>query len=255
MYLLLDSAVTFAYFPIPYADRPNDSFLDIHKFHKDFLFFTVSSRVEVNQNFYKLSSPKYPLTITTRLSHMGKTSFYLKSDLLSPVQKEPYATFTFMTVIVDPKTRLPTPGPDWWREKFGKPSHPVTPKRMDPLQQPENPECLSLRVAYSDTDDNCHTNWTTYIRACYDAFMDSALRKTYRHVSEEEAHKGVKYLDITFKKESGIGDKLDVYSWETDKREDKELGFEIKKGSDVCCQAIMGFHQNEMKDDIVTSNL
>ena len=250
----MDSALTFTFWPVHHTERPNGSFLDVNRFHKDVVFFTVASKVEVNQSFYKLTSPKYPLKLSLKLTFVGKSSFVITSTLESPGQYSPYATFSFTTVIVDPKTRLPTPGPNWWREKYANIRGQTPPMRIKLLQRPQHARCLSIRIVYSDTDDNSHTNWSTYIRACYDAFMDNALKKTYEHVSEKDALKGVKYMELSFQKESSIGDKLDVYSWETNNHEDNKLAFEIVKGSDICFQARMGFHKHEIKEDVTLSS-
>ena len=84
--------------------------------------------------------------------------------------------------------------------------------------------------------------------------MDNALKKTYKHVSENEASKGVKYMELSFQKESSIGDELDVYSWETDNKKNKELAFEIMKGSEVCLYARNGFYKIEIKEDAAQSS-
>ena len=252
--MLMESVLAFSSWPNPHTEQQNGSFFEVTQFHKTVLFFTVASKVEVNQNFYKLTSPKYPLKMSLKLTFLGKSSYVITSTLESPGQDAPYATFSFTTVIVDPKTRLPTPGPDWWREKYANIPGKTQPTRMESLQRPQHAMCLSIRIVYSDTDDNAHTTWSTYIRACYDAFMDNALKKTYKHVSENEASKGVKYMELSFQKESSIGDNLDVYSWETNNHEDKELAFEIVKGSNVCFQARMGFHKHEIKEDVTLSS-
>ena len=250
----MESALAFSSWRIPHTEQQNGSFLDVNRFHKTVLFFTVASKVEVNQNFYKLTSPKYPLKLSLKLAFVGKSSYVITSTLGSPGQDSPYATFSFTEVMVDPKTRLPTPGPDWWREKYANISGQTPPSRLRTLQRPEHARCFSFRVVYSGTDHNYHAHWSTYIRACYDAFMENALKKTYENVSEKEAAKGVKYMELLFQKESNIGDNLDVFSWETDNKENKELAFEIVKGSSVCLYARMGFHENKINEGATLSS-
>ena len=83
---------------------------------------------------------------------------------------------------------------------------------------------------------------------CYDAFVDRAMKKAYKHINEDDASRGVKNLELAFKKESMIGDELIVHSWETERHDERELAFEILKGQDVCVQAKMEFYKAAFDD-------
>ena len=244
---MLDSALVFAFHPIPYSDRPDGSFLDMHKLCKEHFIFTASLRGGINKTFYRSSAPKFPLRVTLRLTDFGNTTFGCKYEISSPGY-ETYATFTSFSVLVNMKTRKPTPAPQWWQTKYTRVIQQKPHQKIDTVRTQVYSSCLEVTILYSDTDEYCHTNWATYIRLCYDAFMNGIVTHAYRCISEEEASNGVKYFEITYQKESVLGDKLRVMSSEIYKNEKKELLFDVWKGSDLCCRAKMGFHKNGSND-------
>ena len=256
---MVDSAIFFATWPNPEAERPTESFLDFHKLRGKFLFFGISSRIDISQHFYKATSAINQLKISLRLSHVGTTTYCVKAETSGQNQKLPYAIFSIKAILVDPQHRTRIPFPEWWKNKYAKSVKPAMPPRMEILVKPkEGISCLTIPVVHSDADIYHHTNWVTYIRACHDAFIDGALQNMYGITREEDAERDVKYFEISFRKESKIGDKLDIYSWKSRSdsgKENDEVCFEINKGSEVCCQAKMGFHGDCLKVNRLDSKL
>ena len=197
----------------------------------------------IEQKFYQTTTPKYPLTLSVKLPHVGRTSFTASYSLESPGNGT-YATMKILGVFVDKTTRKPTPVPQWWKEKYTNLIQPSHPPSVNALERPECSIGLPVTIAYSDTDENCHTTWPTYVRMCYDAFVNGVMKKAYKRINEEDVSRGVKKIELTFKKESIIGDELMVHSWETDRMDGRELAVEIRKGQSTCVQANMEFYKH-----------
>ena len=95
-------------------------------------------------------------------------------------------------ILIDPSTRRPTPLPDHWRAHYGPlcvrqqpliiprqaPPQPLIIPRQAPPQSAPSGDLPHhrLTVAWSDTDNNDHTNFTSYIR-----FAQDALYPALRH--------------------------------------------------------------------------
>lgn len=83
-------------------------------------------------------------------------------------------------VLIDRSTRRSTPLPEQWRQSYTSRTSSKDPLRVD-LQNPPS-EAISgqspyvVTVAWSDTDHNAHTNFTSYIRFAVDA-VHHAVRK------------------------------------------------------------------------------
>ena len=256
---MVDSAIFFATWPNPEAERPTESFLDFHKLRGQVLFFGISCRVDISHHFYKATSAIKQLKISQRLSHVGTTTYCVNAEMSGQNHKLPYAIFSIKAILVDPQHRKPIAFPEWWKNKYAKTVKQAMPPRMERLVKPkEGISCLRLPVVHSDTDIYHHTNWVTYIRACNDAFIDGTLQNVYDRTRREDVGKDVKYFEIGFKRESKIGEKLDIYSWKScsdSGKENGEICFEINKGSEVCCQAKMGFHGDCSKVYVLSSKL
>ena len=246
LFLLFESARSSAFWPVARSERPQDSFADFHKILMNNFFFIVTARMDINQCLYSLATPKFPLTITKTLDFVGSSSKNLTSVLEVAGIDAPLATCSVQTVLVDPNTRRPTPFPDWWREKYLSAVEEKTPFKMKSLVRPDNSLLFPHTVYFGDTDSYRHTNWVSYVRFCYDACMDGMWRERYGRMRLSEAEKGVKSFEITFKKESSVGDRLVIYSWENE--EPNGLSFEIMKENDLCCQANISFHTKPLPD-------
>ena len=238
LFLLLLSAVAYAFYPFD----TDGSFLDMHQISKDYIFFNVCMTARIEQMFYQISTPKYPLTISMQLTHLGRTSFTIVYSIGSPGNGT-YATVKILGVFVDKKTRRPTSLPQWWKEKYSLIQSPSQPPNVYGLKRPVCSISFPVSINYSDTDENCHTTCPFYMRMCYDAFVDGTMRKAYKRINDEDTSRGVKTLELVFKKESLLGDDLNVHSWETDRHDVRELGFEITNGTEICVQAKMEFYK------------
>ncbi|KAK3106110.1 hypothetical protein FSP39_012935 [Pinctada imbricata] len=244
---LMESASMFAYWNVDNKYQ-NLSFWDIirNAFHKN-LFFVAALKCEIYEEFYHISARKYNLDVHIELSNLGRSSFTLTFTLKAPSQPSPQAKLDFTSICIDLNTRKPCPLPQETRDIF---THHHIEKnqvhqRMERLTKPDDCIPFPVSIYYTDTDENQHTNWITYIRACYNACMTGLINKRYDSLSEKYAKRGVKSFEMTFMQESKLADTLDVFSWKSSNQEETGIAFDIRKGTSLCCQAKMSFHTAE----------
>jgi len=244
---LFDSSRAFSFWTVAHAERPSESFLDARKLLENNLFFIATANLEMNPELYNYSKPKYPLLVTKELDYVGTSSMNITSYLQQSDLKFPYAICKVQTVLANSKTRKPTPFPDWWRKKYETSAIGGTSLKMKPLPEVENVDVhhCPMTVFDRDTDSYNHTNWTSYIRYCADACSLMAMKNLYKNVDRQTINNGCKQVEISFRKESVLGDILDVVSWEHS-NESNTINFKVKKGDDTCTEATVTFFDSEL---------
>lgn len=239
LFLLFESARAYAFWPV---SSKTGTLVDSHLLLKDYLYFIASARLDVNRKFYEETSPKFPLFITKTFDYIGKSSSAITSVLECPSKPFPYATCRIQTVLVDSKTRKPSPFPDWWREKYAPFVQGGQPMIMHHLEKPRTVETYRTKVSYSDIDAYMHTNWQSYVGFCLEAFYDSVFKNQNKSYDGQVAGKCLKSFEAGFRKESSMGDELNVYSWVSE--QDKgDIQFEIKHNDDICLHARMEYYE------------
>ncbi|XP_069121911.1 uncharacterized protein [Argopecten irradians] len=236
---LFESVRAFSLWPIPTAERPESSFADFKELLLENFFFIVTVKLTVERQLYDESMPKFPLSITMKLDHIGRSSFLLTSTL-AHTQDNPYAVCKVQSVLVDPATRKSTSFPDWWRKKYGQdPAVDGTPLKMKTL--PEINSSVYSRndviVTPGECDAYLHTNWASYARYCTDACSFGVLHKKYKNITDKTLENGVRELEMALIKESLAGDSLNVVSWENE----DDLNFRVLKDKDICSEVSMKF--------------
>lgn len=201
---------------------------------KNHLFFIAAARMDINREFYEESSPKFPLSITKTLDYIGRSSSAITGVLEGPSQQSPYATCRIQTILVDAKTRKPAPFPDWWREKYAHLVPAGQPVIMPHLKKPNDVHVYRTKVSYSDIDAYLHTNWQSYVGFCMEAFYDNVLKNQFSGAMG----KCLESFEAGYRKESSIGNELNVYSWMSP-QENGDIQFEIKHDNDICLHARM----------------
>lgn len=216
---------------------------DLNLLLKENFEFYATLEIDINRDFHDASSPKYPLEILCELVYFGKSSYRTLKTLKHPEKDVPYGTFSLQSVLVSKATRKPTQLPEWWRLKYEPYCKNGKPLKMDQLTKGIHTEITSYPVTVynSNCDYYKHAHFSSYIMFCYNAYIDGVYKGSYSHVTQRSLDNGIKTLTISFIKESLLGDKLIVNSWE-DVRKPNSLNFEIKKENNICCQAAITFH-------------
>ncbi|XP_060071900.1 uncharacterized protein LOC132551774 isoform X2 [Ylistrum balloti] len=239
---LFESTRAFSFWPMPAAERPEGSFADFNQLLMDNFFFIATANLSIERQLYDEFTPKFPLSVTIHLDFVGRSSFLLTSSL-AHMDTEPYAVCKVQSVLVNSTTRKPTPFPDWWRRKY---LHNTclsgTALKMKDLLEAKIDQCYQHDVIVypRECDSYFHTNWSNYVRYCSDTVSFGVLHKKFKNITEKTLEHGIKELEISLLRESNVGDKLNIVSWETN----DGLNFRILKDSHACAQMSMSFFQD-----------
>ncbi|XP_021380334.1 uncharacterized protein LOC110467470 [Mizuhopecten yessoensis] len=246
LFQLFESARVFAFWPLPNAERPNESFADIYKILQDNLMFTATTNLSIKRPLYDDFTPKFPLSVTVKLDYIGRTSI-LTTSTLAHTHSNPYAVCKLQSILVDPATRKPTSFPDWWRQKYANDSAvDGSALIMKDLPDVDVDQCYQHDVIVNprDCDAYSHTNWANYVPYCSDACRFGLLQNRYKNITDSSLENGVKELEMSFRKESSVGDTLKIISWETG----DGLNFRVLKNNDTCVQMTMHFFEDIAED-------
>ena len=208
------------------------------------MIVTVFARIEFSREFYDIDSPKYPLFMDMSHDYLRRTSKCCKMSLCHPDSEEPYVVMYSIDVKLDSETRKPKPYPASW-QKFGIPSEPSKSMKHSFPDRPENGVFYTEhKIHYSDTDANHHANYTFYVRACYDSFVENITKKNFPDSSNALMDAGVKTLEVTYKQEAFMGDVITVASWVGPKCSNVYY-FELLDKSQICTLVTFEFHLPE----------
>lgn len=223
-----------------------NSFIDAEVLYKKYFFFILTSTMQIRKKLYDIDYIKAPVNIDVELDHIGKTSFQFKhSSYVNNFDKPIFVTQT-KTVLVSKSTRRPVRLPDGWVEKYSKllPTQGNPMERLDMSDQINNDDdnntecCFTVQAA--DVDGYLHTNWASYVKHCYNAFVEHSIAKG---LSKDpiDIFRQVENLSVVYKNESSIGDLLKVQVCSHQSNPDV-FHFIISKDKDVCCECKLAFH-------------
>ena len=173
-----------------------------------------------------------PLRLSNRVVDVGRTSFIFKSEIADETDKEVLATLTFRYVMIERKTRRPSPVPDSLRSRLKAILTGETVKSFDRLTlQPFSAVLVcQFEVQPSDTDSNGHMNNTSYIRMCHDAVSKASCQNRLRGITSDIAHLNVERMRVIYISEVRMGDRIEVYVWQ-DKTNDELILFDMRSCS------------------------
>ncbi|KAL8615470.1 hypothetical protein ACOMHN_053806 [Nucella lapillus] len=216
---------------------PGDPYLHIEDLYKGRNIFQASARLIVAKEMYDTTIPKTPLTLEKELVYVGKSSFNIHTDVILPSQGLILGSCQTQSVLVDEKTKRPSPFPEWWRERYGGFSSPEQQLKVQVQQAPKEPDSkaetrnhggtyedfevnqdfpvadhvtfCNMMVASSEIDGYGHANWTSFLKYCVDAMMTGNSPEA-RHILQRQA---LKLADIAFVKEASLGQTIVVTFW------------------------------------------
>lgn len=242
------SARLFTQYPVhaSVSENSGDSIVDTHLLMKDHLLFIVGIKLDVQRNLYDAEVPKYPLEVDVSVSHVGNSSSRRHYRLFqSGMRNQELLNCVIDDVIVSKSTRKAAMFPSWWLEKY---DHLRLPKERLVLPEPATRDNIfsdEFLVDFEHTDHNKHTTTAAYIRFCFNAAFRHIQKSDYKNVTEEHFGTGTKSLTVLFFKESSLGKKLIVQSWESGPG---ILNFQIRNEKyDLCCSVMVDFHKSDCK--------
>ena len=213
---LITAVRSFTNWPVAHSGNPLDSIVDTHKLIEQDFLFIASMKIDISESFHKLESPKYPLLVDVEFTHCGNSSSRKVYTLYHEKMNSSYAECQIDDVLVDGKSRKPMPFPSWWKQKFhyinGGPKNPIGqwPAATDLVKVTEE----EYTVLYGDVDTNQHTNYSTYIKFCFDSVFNGVSNGQFKMVDTENLNRGVKTLEMTFHGETNYRDVLTVELFE-----------------------------------------
>ena len=214
---LLTAVRSFTNWPVAHSGSPRDSIVDTHKLIEEHFLFIVSMKIEISDNFYQSESPKFPLRMDIELTHRGNSSSRKVYTLFHERLESPYAVCKIDDVLVNGETRKPMTFPSWWKQKFhyinGGPKNTIGewPATSDELVKVMEEE---YTVLYGDIDHNRHTNYSTYIKFCFDSIFNGVSNLKFKMVGSGNLDRGIKIMEMTFHGETNYRDTLIVELFE-----------------------------------------
>lgn len=203
------------------------------------MIVTVFLKLEFNQEFYNIESPKYPVFLDLAHDYLRRTSKCLSMSLRHPDVEAPYVVIHSIDVKLDSQTRKPKPYPDSWRN-FGIPSESNKSLKHVFPSRPEGVFKTEHKIHYSDTDANRHCNYTFYVRACYDSFHENLVQQNYDSSAGLLMDAGIKTVEVTYKEEVFMGDVITVASW-VDPKNKAIYYFDLLCKDATCCMVTFEF--------------
>lgn len=241
---LIESSRSFSFWEhqVKPGDQTRCSLLDLGKVFQDHLVFVLGANVKIYKPFYEFETPKYPLHIITKLKYLGKSSKTLAYELYHSNSNTLYVECDVTDVLVSMQERKPVAYPDWWIQKYGDL---VTSERADLRINPV-PTCQQVvsevKVGDSDIDSYKHTNWSSYLKFCYNSLNEHVLSSSYQNVGQLELKAGLKSCNLIYKAESNLGDILTLNSWDSDRVKNR-VCFEVLKGKLLSLHCDMDFYR------------
>ncbi|KAL5004568.1 hypothetical protein ScPMuIL_018024 [Solemya velum] len=222
-------------------DEDGHTFRDYAAITDNRLTFLSSCEFTMNRELYDHRVPKSSLRVRLESAYVGTSSANTKAVIISSVDQKILFTNVNQVVSIDRSTRKPMPLPEWWRNKYSEFSKGHASLIFPKFEKKPNAACYQVKVAWSDTDFNNHTNWTSYLRFAVDGghhCSDEGFLPNF----EKNYKVGIKNIQIRYAGESHEGDILDVYVWQDDEKSEL-LYVDIHRGKESIFQTTIEFLQ------------
>ena len=192
------------------------SFLDYLKLrNQDFRQYIKACVMEINSDFYEVTTPKAPLDITITLTSAGKTSYTTYSKLSCGGRMSPSITLENKHILVHKPTASIRELPDWWRNVYAN-NLKEYPAKLEviPALKPDSSFPTSILVPLSDTDHNERTRCASYLRYFMDNTSVASRRGFYEHIKSTFHTFHIKRLSMYYYHASFWGDNLKAETWQ-----------------------------------------
>eukprot|EP00105_Crassostrea_gigas_P019013 XP_011437329.1 PREDICTED: uncharacterized protein LOC105335229 [Crassostrea gigas] len=232
-------------------DDPN-TFLDHKPIFADKFVYVGSCKLEIHQSFNASAYFHLPFDVFSTLDYVGKSSYCKVQEMCQRDNSQWFARLSQQNIMVDPVTRKPLELPASWRKKYG-PMCTGSPFVMEKLNRPD--ACMAVghyKIQTSDIDSQNHTNWVVHVEICMNACRNGLDKELFSKPLIKNSKNGLKEIQIRYVNEALVDEEVVIHAWETSGRDD-QLCFELTRGSDVCIQATIAFHQFCVKSTNIES--
>lgn len=187
------------------------------------------------------------LCVTLTVSNIGKTSYMLKGEVAVPGSSSSLAQHYVQMVHVSTESRRPVSLPQWVFEKYSHLRESSHPENMQPLTAwPDRLHKYCVTVTQDDIDVNQHTNQATYVKYVEQAFMDG-VRNGFYTILGETTDTFYENVGMLYRRETVLGDHLEVLSWEDAVQPGKVL-FQILKSSTPVFDCFVWYSKGSSKE-------
>ncbi len=200
-------------------------FMDWTSLYHEYTLFVVVCNFKIDRQFYQRTKNmrfRTPIKLSVEVRGMTKTSLLCHSIIKDANSDQIFATLDFRYVLVDKKTRKGRSPPEWFRLKYGAlvaPDSLVKSLHFYPPNVPNDPAFVyPIRVAFSDIDQNGHTNNSTYIRYCSDCAVSAATLGKLSNFKHDIAQRRAKSMQLFYAQETTVNEWLRVSVWQQDDR-------------------------------------
>ncbi|XP_041365019.1 uncharacterized protein LOC121380250 [Gigantopelta aegis] len=194
-------------------DSSGRTFYGYEKLLRAAVIFMASTELEIHEAMYDGAVPKWPLDYKMKLNDVGNSSIGTTGELTVASTGQTLFRTGYRFVHVNPITRRSMPLPDWWREKHCNDVIAKEPLIVQRTPRPGDTHVFKVRVMWTDTDNNNHATWTSYVQFSINAMHDGIRKNFYKNVNEEVVRRGLRKIRMRFMRESLEGVELIVHSW------------------------------------------
>ncbi|XP_059174205.1 uncharacterized protein LOC131954494 [Physella acuta] len=235
-------------------NRPNgdSSFLDWATLIQNRLSFVSSVAFTFSPELYNPYNDKSALNAEVYLGYLGNTSTaHVIKAFLPENDREPLWTQIIQNVCLDKETRKPIAFPDWYVEKYKEKGILDKGLFIDPITRPSKTFTHQIPIVWSDTDNNNHTNFTSYVNFAVNALHaatgqtnNSSTACVLHGVSKDTLPNGLKELQVRYLGESQDGEGLNVHIWQEE--HDDTVLCSIERDETVLCQVKLVYFNDSL---------
>ncbi|XP_067686955.1 uncharacterized protein [Haliotis asinina] len=222
-------------------DDSGRTMFDFDQLFSDSMSFVASTEVISEKAVYDTSVPKSPLDVFYQLGYVGKSSLSTVASIVVPSTGKTILRNINQFVVVHKTSRRPKPLPEWWREKYGGIAILKEPLIIPRLQRPTDAVQYRINVAWINTDNYKHTNYTVYVDYCINALHYAIEKGCMGSITKDVVKRGIKSSRNTYIGESLENDELTIWVWASE-QDDRTVHFDIQKLDQSVSQSTFVYH-------------
>lgn len=174
-------------------------------------------RMDIRSSFYETTTPKAPLGISMKLSHIGDHSFMTTAGMLCGGKMKPSIYLRNVHAVVSADKLKTCSLPEWWLQKHEKNlTEPVKPYLIDPPAVPSKTYDHIFTVPLIDADVHGRTRCASYVRYFIENASIASWKDFYPQTSTKFHNYCISRISMLYFGPSTWGDTLISKTWEDD---------------------------------------
>ncbi|XP_052831340.1 uncharacterized protein LOC106879066 isoform X1 [Octopus bimaculoides] len=192
------------------------SFLD-YKFLLENNITTIikAVRMDIRSGFFETTTPKAPLGISLKLSHINDNSLMTTCGMICGGKMKPSIIVKNVHAVVKADTAKSCNLPDWWLVKHKKNlTDPVKPYLIKPQEVPAETHNHVFTVPLTDVDALSRTRCSSYVRYFAENASIASLKDFYPQISTKFHNYCISRMSMLYFGPTTWGDVLVSKTWE-----------------------------------------